>query len=75
LERSKKTTPRKNLGSRWISILRRGAHEQELMIFPAEEYDAGASLHVNNVLASQHIQCALMEKGRGTTLSILKFEM
>jgi hypothetical protein len=54
---------------------RRGAHDQEIMIFPAEEYDAGASLHVSSVPASQHIQHTLMEKGRGTTLSILKFEI
>jgi hypothetical protein len=26
----------------------REAHEKELMIFPAVEYDAGESLHLNN---------------------------
>jgi hypothetical protein len=48
------------------------------MIFLAEEYDAsdtGASLHISSVPAYQHIQHALMEKGRGATLSILKFEI
>jgi hypothetical protein len=49
--------------------------EEELMIFPAEEYDAGASLHVSSVPSNKHIQHALMEKGRGTALSILKFEI
>jgi hypothetical protein len=34
---------------------RRGAHEQGLMIFPTKEYDAGASLHVSSMPASQHI--------------------
>jgi len=29
--------------------LRGEAHEQELMIFSAVEYDAGASLHVNQL--------------------------
>jgi hypothetical protein len=36
--------------------------------------DAGASLHVSSVLASQHIQHAFM-KGRGATISILKFKI
>jgi hypothetical protein len=29
--------------------------EEELMIFLAEEYDVGASLHVSSVPANQHI--------------------
>jgi hypothetical protein len=41
------------------------AHEQELMIFAAVEYDGGASLHVSQ-LSSQPRQCACihMLKGR-----------
>jgi hypothetical protein len=35
---------------------RRRAHDQENMIFSAEEYDAGASLHVSSMPANQHIQ-------------------
>jgi hypothetical protein len=34
------------------------AHEKELMIFAAEEYDAGASLQASYVPASQHIKHA-----------------
>jgi hypothetical protein len=51
---------------------RRGAHEQELMFFLAEEYDAGASLQLSkstsNVPAKQHISMHSKEKG-GPTLS------
>jgi hypothetical protein len=54
---------------------RRGAHDQEIMIFSAKEYDVGASLHVSIMPTRKHIQHALMEKGRGAALSILKFEI
>jgi hypothetical protein len=52
---------------------RRGAHEQELMIFPFEEYDAGASLHVNSMPASQHIQHSF--NGERERRSPLNFEI
>jgi hypothetical protein len=34
------------------------AHEQELMIFADEKYDAGASLQASYTPTSQHIKCA-----------------
>jgi hypothetical protein len=40
---------------------RRGSHELELMIFPAVEYDVGASLHLNNMPAFQHISVHFRE--------------
>jgi hypothetical protein len=51
------------------------AHEKELMIFPAEEYDAGASLH-----AIKHQQCSTFKarsmERRGTSpLTFFKFEL
>jgi hypothetical protein len=46
----------------------RGAHEQELMIFPAVEYDAGASLHLSNTPTFQHIK-AHSRRGEAPTLS------
>jgi hypothetical protein len=52
---------------------RRGAHEQELMIFPVVEYDVGASLHVNkypNKPTHRHE----MEKGRGIDPPIFQFK-
>jgi hypothetical protein len=41
--------------------------EEEIMIFPAKEYDVGASLHPTNT-SNTH----LMEKGRGAALSFFK---
>jgi hypothetical protein len=56
---------------------RRGAHEQELMIFLAEEYDAGASLQLSKVPASQHIQHTFngeRERRNPLILKFLKFQ-
>jgi hypothetical protein len=46
----------------------RGAHEQELMIFPTVEYDAGASLHPSNTPSFQHINVH-SRRGEAPTLS------
>jgi hypothetical protein len=43
------------------------------MIFPAEEYDARASLHVSSVPTSQHIQHAI--NGERERHNPLKFEI
>jgi hypothetical protein len=56
------------LGSRGISTLEQRDHEKELMIFPAVEYDAGASLHLSNVPTFQHIS-AHSRRGEVPTLS------
>jgi hypothetical protein len=53
--------------------LRWEAHEQELMNFAAEEYDAGASLHVSQP-ASQPCQRMHSRLKRGATL-IFNFEL
>jgi hypothetical protein len=45
------------------------------MIFPAEEYDVGASLHVSSMPASQHIQHAFNGERERRNLSILKFKI
>jgi hypothetical protein len=45
------------------------------MIFVAEEYDAGESLHVSSVPASQHIQHTFNGERERRSLSILKFEI
>jgi hypothetical protein len=44
------------------------------MIFPVGEYDARASLHLSKC-ASTPTHKHTMEKGRGTTLPFLKFEI
>jgi hypothetical protein len=46
------------------------AHEKELMIFPAVEYDAGASLHLSNAPTFQHIN-AHSREGEAPTLPFL----
>jgi hypothetical protein len=73
---SRWTSPRESLGSRGFQQWSRGSHEQKLMIFPAVEYDAGESLHLNNTPYSAH-QSAF-KKGRGAIPlilpSILKFK-
>jgi hypothetical protein len=53
--------------------LREEAHEQELMNFAAEEYDAGASLHVSQP-ASQPRQRVHSRLKRGATL-VFNFEI
>jgi hypothetical protein len=53
--------------------LRWEAHEQELMNFAAEEYDAGASLHVNQP-ASQPTSAHTFNEERRSLISNLKFE-
>jgi hypothetical protein len=50
------------------------AHEQELMIFAAEEYDAGASLQCHQALANQHIQHAFNGEERRNPLTF-KFQI
>jgi hypothetical protein len=46
----------------------RGAHEKELMIFPAVEYDAGASLHLSSA-PTFHLINAHSRRGEAPTLS------
>jgi hypothetical protein len=52
--------------------LRVEAHEQELMNFVAEEYDAGESLHISQPCNQPH-QCMHSKLKRGATL-IFHFE-
>jgi cytosine/adenosine deaminase-related metal-dependent hydrolase len=51
-EWSRWKAPKTCLGPRWIPTTTGEAHEQELMIFAAVEYDAGASLHAASQPAS-----------------------
>jgi hypothetical protein len=51
-EWSRGKAPKTCLGPRWIPTTTGEAHEQELMIFAAVEYDAGASLHANQSATS-----------------------
>jgi hypothetical protein len=67
------TAPQIRLGSKRIPIATGEAHEQELMIFAAVEYDAGASLHVSSQPASHLRERAFKAKERG--VDSFKFEI
>jgi hypothetical protein len=47
---------------------RKGAHDQEIMIFPAEEYDAGASLQLSISASQQAHPARIHEKERRNPL-------
>jgi hypothetical protein len=51
---------------------RKGAHDQEIMIFPVEEYDAGASLQLSISTSQQAHPGCIHEKERHNPL-VLKF--
>jgi hypothetical protein len=53
--------------------LRGEAHEQELMIFAAEEYDAGASLHISQPASQPRQRACIQRLKRGATS--FKFEL
>jgi hypothetical protein len=42
------------LGSRRISTVEQGSHEEEIMIFPVVEYDARAYFHLSNASNATH---------------------
>jgi hypothetical protein len=74
-EWSRWKAPKTCLGPRRIPTATGEAHEQELMIFAAVEYDAGASLHAASQPASHVSAHAFKAEGRRSLILNLKLNV
>jgi cytosine/adenosine deaminase-related metal-dependent hydrolase len=74
-EWSRWKAPKTCLGPRRIPTTTGEAHEQELMIFAAVEYDAGASLHAASQPAATSARTHSKAEGRRSLILNLKFNV